>query len=145
MLKHINVNLNLLAKEGKAYKWNRPSPCNCGHIFWGHGYVRRYFDNYNEAFWLKRYRCPNCKATITLFPKDYKKYFRYSFSSICKAISTRLKSYKWPPWCPRQCGGHWLRRFKLYCMGAFGVNEESLNLKVKIEELYNEKTDFLVR
>jgi hypothetical protein len=30
-------------------------------------------------------------------------------------------------------------------MGAFGVNEESLNLKVKIEELYNEKTDFLVR
>lgn len=143
MLKHINVNLELLAKEGKAYKWQRPPPCNCGHAFWGHGYVERYFDDYNQKFWLKKYRCPNCKAIITLFPSGYLKYFRYSLTLIYQALSFRLSSYQWPLNTTRQRGGHWMNKLKRYCLGKFGVNNNGLNLKQRLSDLFKKMINFL--
>lgn len=143
MLKHIDVNLDLLAEEGKAYKWQSPPPCNCGHKFWGHGFVERYFDDFDEKFWLKRYRCPNCKAIITLFPNGYLKYFRYSLLIIYQSLSFRLTSYIWPPALSRQRGGHWLNRLKRFCVAKFGVNSEGYNLRQRLAELFNNMTDFL--
>lgn len=143
MLKHINVDLDLLAKEGKAYKWKRPPPCKCGHTFWGHGYVERYFDDYNEKFWLKKYRCPQCKAIITLFPNGHLKYFRYSLSLIFQVLSVRLSSYQWPINTTRQRAGHWMNKLKRYCLGKFGVNESGLNLKQRLSDLFKNMIDFL--
>ena len=74
MLKHVNIRLEVLSREGKRFKWTRPPPCKCGHIFWGHGYVARYFDGYSEKLWLKKWRCPLCRSLITFFPNGYIKF-----------------------------------------------------------------------
>ena len=46
----LSVNLPSLMSQGKSYPWPRPPCCpRCeGRRLWGHGYVGRYFDGYEE-------------------------------------------------------------------------------------------------
>lgn len=144
MQQHISVNLDQLSKDGKNFKWEKPKICSCcGNPLWGHGYVGRYFDGYTEKLWLKRYRCTSCKKIITMVPIGFVKYFSIKLSKIYIALIDRLKNYQWPPWISRQRGGHWLKKLKLYCLAKFGINESSLDLKNKIQNLYQENINFL--
>lgn len=44
-------------------------------------------------------------------PIGYLKNTRSSIKQIYEALKYRLNNYKWPSFCSRQKGGHWLRRF----------------------------------
>jgi hypothetical protein len=144
MLKHVNVDLEVLSREGKRFKWSRPPPCKCGHIFWGHGYVARYFDGYSEKLWLKKWRCPLCRSVITFFPNGYIKFVQASLETIFKALRERLSFYKWPPWTTRQRAAHWLRRLKKYCVSNFGVNTDGYDLEKHLLILHEKKINFFV-
>lgn len=144
MIKHTCVNLTQLSNDGKKFKWDRPIFCSCcGHKLWCHGYVGRYFDGFIKKLWLKRLRCPKCRIVITMMPSGIPKYYQGSFFKIFFTLTKRLNSYSWPPWITRQRGGHWLRKLKSYCLSHFGVNENSLNLKEKLPDLYTSDVNFL--
>ena len=144
MTYHACVDIFLLAIEGKKFKWQKPSSCpDCGHYLWGHGFVGRYFDDFTDKLWIKRYRCPNCKNVITLTPMGHHKFFRFSLSHIFKTLIHRLSSYQWPPWTTRQRAGHWLQKLKRFCHARFGLNPVGLDLKAKALELSSANINFL--
>jgi hypothetical protein len=78
---------------------------------WGHGYVARYFLNFVKQIFLKRYRCPCCKAVVTVRPEDYLPYVRTPSAAIHKTLQIKISTGFWPTDCTRQRGGHWLRQF----------------------------------
>ena len=104
--------LESLYKLGKEFKWKKPERCPiCGKTLHGHGFCIAYFDGYAKFFYIKRYRCPHCRLVIRMRPDGHLKYFRSNIDKIYKSLKYRLSNRKWPPWCSRQKGGHWLRRF----------------------------------
>ncbi|CAO0822078.1 hypothetical protein DFAR_2800039 [Desulfarculales bacterium] len=57
----------------RRFPWPRPERCpRCGSVrLWGHGFVPAYFDEAPTAIWLRRFRCPDCRAVIRLRPRGY--------------------------------------------------------------------------
>ena len=86
------VNVKRLVEEGKDFPWPRPEQCpRCeGQRLWGHGYVQRYFEGWSERIWIKRYRCPDCRAVHTLRPERFYKGFYYSIWTILLSILNRV-------------------------------------------------------
>lgn len=146
MITHTCVDIDLLSRDGKNFKWQKPSACpNCGLYLWGHGFVGRYFDDLASKLWLKRYRCPHCKIVITMIPVGRIQRFRYSLSHIFKTLIERLNFYQWPPWTTRQRAGHWMRRLKCYCQAHYGLTSEGLALASRVLELKDKAINFLDR
>ena len=112
MILAYTVSLPCLIKQQKDYPWKRPSECpRCkGAKLWGHGYVLKYFNSSPVAVFVKRWRCPACSLTITCRPASYWRRFQESISNIFTALSFRIRMGRWPPFVPRQRGGHWLRK-----------------------------------
>jgi hypothetical protein len=46
-------------------------PSMRGPRLWGHGHVPRYLDALVEPVWVKRWRCPVCRAVHTLRPDTH--------------------------------------------------------------------------
>ena len=69
------ISFPLILKElfvlGRDYPWTKPDLCpRCkGCWLWGHEFVSACFDGYDQPFWLKRYRCPDCGCVITRIPE----------------------------------------------------------------------------
>jgi hypothetical protein len=101
--------------QGKLFPWPRPKRCPpCGSArIWGHGYVLRYFDGYDRAVAMKRWRCPDCGAVHTCRPADYWRQFLGSIDTIIESLSTKLSGGHWRCDLSRQRQQYWLRGFKV--------------------------------
>ena len=114
------VVLKQLFHLGRFYPWPKPDHCpRCSsHRLWGHGFVAAYFDGFDQPFFLKRYRCPNCKCVLRLRPSGYFKRFQSSILTIRLSILHKTKAGHWLPGLSRSRQCHWLRslckRIKAY-------------------------------
>ena len=114
MIFFIRVKLKEIFEKGRAYPWPKLKAClRCRDSkLWGHGYVESYFDGFNDALLLKRYRCPSCGCILKLKPCGYFNRFQASIKTIRFNISYRLTKGRWPPGLSSSRQGHWLRALK---------------------------------
>ena len=114
------VILKELFHWGRLYPWSKPQRCpRCGsHRLWGHGFVAAYFDGFDQPFFLKRYRCPDCGCVVRLRPSGYFKRFQSSIAIIRSSIAQKTKAGRWLPGPSRTRQSHWFRslckRIKAY-------------------------------
>ena len=95
---------------GRQYPWPRPERCFlCGGRIWGHGFTPGYFDGFDSAVLLRRYRCPDCRALYKLRPKGYWSRFQASIATIRQSLAQRLTRLRWRADLPRSRQQHWLR------------------------------------
>ena len=111
MIFSVEICVKDLEHQGKFYPWERPNHCpRCKGKLWGHGYVLRYFFSCPNGVYLKRWRCPACRLTLTARPRSFWRRFQESISNIFDSLLYKVRHQKWPPWSPRQRSGHWLRQ-----------------------------------
>lgn len=112
MILHVPVSVDHI-RSGE-HQWQRPLKCSkCGHSkLWGHGLTSRYFNSVLGPVYLKRWRClnPKCRAVHTCRPQSHWSRFQESIEGIFRTLLYRVTHLKWPPWTPRQRGGHWLAK-----------------------------------
>ncbi len=120
MIIPVKVKLKHIFNKSKNYCWPRPPlclRCESSHL-WGHGYVMSYFDGFDQPFYLKRYRCPDCGCVIKLKPAGYLKRFQAPIDTIRLSIYCRLKKGCWLPGVSRSRQNHWfkalVRKVKAY-------------------------------
>ncbi len=74
---------------------------------------------------MKRWICSQCKKVLTARPKLYWHRFQETMSRVFEALKKRVREGRWPPWCPRQRGGHWLRKlnhhFRIHMIKAESI------------------------
>jgi len=99
---------------GEKYPWPRPPCCpRCKSLrMWGHGYVRRYFDDFVQALYLKRYRCPDCGAVHTLRPHLYDRRFQVTWFTIFLSLLKKITLGQWLSGLSRQRQQYWWRGFR---------------------------------
>ncbi len=137
MICYTDITLIDIHRLGKKFKWKPPENCSkCGGKLWGHGFVGSCFEGYTDILYLKRYRCTNCGCIITMRPLSHFSRYQSSTKDIYQTLKTRLFSYRWPPWCTRQRGGHWLRKFCYKCL-LDGVDSCLFQLKKYFVQLEN--------
>ena len=105
------VILKQLFHLGRFFPWPKPELCpRCGsHRLWGHGFVAAYFDGFDQPFFLKRYRCPNCGCVLRLRPSGYFKRFQSSIGTIRCSIAQKTTAGRWLPGLSRTRQNHWFR------------------------------------
>jgi hypothetical protein len=100
---------------GKSYPWPRPVRCpRCGSSrLWGHGYVERYFDPLVMPVFVKRYRCPDCRAVHTYRPRAHWRRFLAPILLILESICGKLegRQYRMPPGRTRQ--QYWVQGYRI--------------------------------
>lgn len=106
----MEICLKELQNKQKDFEWKRPHCDKCGVDFYGHGFVLRFFNKFDESLYLKRWRCPKCHCVITVRPRTYWSRYRELFNTIFETLIFRIKNLKWPPWTTRQRAGHWLNK-----------------------------------
>jgi hypothetical protein len=96
---------------GRKYPWRKPDSCPrcCSYRLWGHGYVPAYFDGYDQFFWLRRYRCPDCGCVVRMRPKGYFRRFQASIEVIHSSIESKACKGRWIFGISRTRQGHWFR------------------------------------
>jgi hypothetical protein len=111
LILHFAVDVKRLVEEGKDFCWPRAERCpRCaGRRLWGHGYVRRYFEGWSEGIWLKRYRCPDCRAVHILRPERFYRGFYYSILTILLSLLSRIIHNRWLKCLSRQVQQYWWR------------------------------------
>lgn len=111
LILHFAVDVKGLVEGGKDFYWPRPEKCpRCdGRRLWGHGYVQRYFEGWSEAIWVKRYRCPDCRAVHTLRPERFYQGFYYSIWTIMLSVLNRIIHNRWLKCLSRQVQQYWLK------------------------------------
>lgn len=120
MIIYISIDLKLLLKKGKQFPWVAPCQCpKCGGIrLWGHGYVTAYFDPFSCVFYLKRYRCPDCRSVFRCRPKGFFKRFQASILDIRTSIVMKVEQRRWNQVFSRNRQIHWyqslLRHIQAY-------------------------------
>jgi len=112
---HFRVDVKRLREVGRGYPWPRPARCpSCrGARLWGHGYAGRYFEGDAYPVWLKRYRCPDCRAVHILRPASYWARFRYSIRTILRSLGRKIGQDRWLPMPSRQAQQYWWRGFRI--------------------------------
>jgi transposase-like protein len=92
LILYFAVDVKRLYELGKGYPWQKPARCPVcrSDRLWGHGFVRRYFEPFEQPVWIKRYRCPDCGAVHTMRPDTYLEGLRYPLAVIllCLCIKT---------------------------------------------------------
>ncbi len=101
----------VLKEKHKNYVWRKPRRCPSCQSFriWGHGYVLRYFDEFPEGLYLKRFRCPECGAVHTARPVAYFPRFQSTATEIYRSLSHKLESHTWFTSFSRQRQQYWYR------------------------------------
>ena len=115
LIVYLSVDCNQLSAEGKSFRWLRPSRCpSCdGARLWGHGYVRRFFDDFSDALWMKRWRCPECSAVHTARPHRFWRGFWAPRSAILKSLASKEYENHWLPSPARQRQQYWWRGLQI--------------------------------
>jgi len=109
MIIYFSVVLKDLFNFGRDYPWPKPDRCPCcnGCRLWGHGFVSACFDGYDQLFWLKRYRCPDCRCVMRLRPEGYFKGFQASIATIRSSVVSKARAGRWIPGIGRTRQCHW--------------------------------------
>jgi hypothetical protein len=79
---------------------------------WGHGYVARYFEGLPDAVWVKRWRCPDCRAVHTMRPGSHWRGFWASAAAIVGVLRGKLSGHKWGIAFSRQRQQYWWRGYQ---------------------------------
>jgi hypothetical protein len=105
----IRIVLEEVQALGKEFSWEKPENCpSCHGIrLWGHGFVLRYFFGFPQGLWLKRYRCPDCRAVHTARPAEYSPGFYYPWITIQASLDQKLKGGIYQKDITRQCQQYW--------------------------------------
>lgn len=106
---YVSIDFNKLQEKKKNYPWPRLDQCpSCeGTRVWGHGYVLRFFDGYETGVWLKRYRCPECKAVHTSRPETHYRGFWASWKTILLCLFEKGTNNRWLSVLSRQRQQYW--------------------------------------
>jgi len=130
MIFYLGVSVKEIFEEGKDYGWPRPERCpKCGSgRLWGHGYAERYFEGFETAVWMKRWRCPDCGGVHTARPKTFWRRFRHSLRRVVESLKEKLCFGRWVRQRGRQIQQYWWRGFGRQCgrqgpMGRRGLEE----------------------
>jgi hypothetical protein len=147
MIVFTNVELTLLAQQGKNFQWKKPCSCpRCNHeSLWGHGFVTAIFNGFKEPLFLKRFRCNRCGLVMTIRPKGFWSRFQSSITLIYQAIMCRLSSLCWPKFLTRQRGGQWIKRYLLFIRSHYGENNEDQSLTDRLTILFEREVIFLAK
>jgi hypothetical protein len=114
LILYCELDVKLLEQIGQKYCWPRPRCCpRCqSRRLWGHGYVRRYFDECSEAVCLRRYRCPDCGAVHTLRPHSYDRRFQVIWFTIFWSLLRKITLGHWLRGISRQRQQYWWKGFQ---------------------------------
>ncbi len=121
MIIHVFAKLNEIFEMGMDYPWQKPGTCpncNCFKI-WGHGFVLAFFDGFNDALLIRRYRYPDCRCVLRLRPRGFFSRFQAPVETIRSSISNRLHNGKWLPHISRTRQNHWYRALKRRVLAYF--------------------------
>ena len=136
LILHFAIDVKRLVEEGKEYRWPRPEQCpRCkSRRLWGHGYVQRYFEGWLERIWIKRYRCPDCRAVHTLRPLEFYRGFHYSVLTILFSVLNKIVEGRWLKCLSRQVQQYW---YKGFCFQASRYsNRKAPDIEV-LKELFS--------
>lgn len=105
----------ILKEEDRNFVWRKPEKCPAcqSNRIWGHGYVLRYFDEYPEGLYLKRFYCPECRAVHTARPVEYFPRFQTTIDSMHTCIFNKLQTLGWSSGYSRQRQQYWYQGLKL--------------------------------
>jgi hypothetical protein len=108
------VEVKELHDLGRNYPWEKPARCPAcrGIRLWGHGYVLRYFEPFEESFWVKRCRCPDCGSVHTFRPYPYLRVFRYPLPVILLCFFIKAVTNTWANELYRQIQQGWWRALR---------------------------------
>jgi hypothetical protein len=73
--------------------------------------VLRFFDEHEEGLWLKRYRCPECKAVHTVRPESHYRGFWACWRVILLCIYKKGTTNRWLEGLSRQRQQYWWKGF----------------------------------
>jgi hypothetical protein len=136
LILHFDLDVKSLVEEGKDFSWPRPKVCpneDCRSLrLWGHGYVIRYFTGWSYGIWLKRYRCPECRAVHTLRPKAFYKRFRYAILTILRSLLIRIYHGRWVKGIAHQLQLYW---YKGFCLQASRLRNKNPPEETELREL----------
>ena len=91
---------------------------------WGHGYVQRLFDGFEQPLWIKRYRCPDCRTWLhTARPDSHWRGFLAPWKVILVCLMRKLKKCRWLKGPSRQRQQYWWKGF-LKQLGREGSPED---------------------
>lgn len=117
LLLYCEVDVKALFDQGKAYVWPRPGICpRCSCVrLWGHGYAERYFEGFDEPLWVKRYRCPDCRAVHTCRPHLFMARQRYSVVAVLMSLLQKILQGRWLKCISHQAQLWWYRSVQRWC------------------------------
>ena len=138
MVLYFKLSVKEIYEKGESYDWPRPKRCpKCGSgRLWGHGYVARYFEEYVETLWVKRYRCVECRAVHTLKPEGYWRRFRHRVATVLRSMKSKISKNRWVAGIGRQSQQYWWRGLKRQ-RARVGKGFERISLSV-LEHLLSE-------
>jgi len=121
MIWQVPVKLNEVFALGRNYPWQRPKGClRCGSCrVWGHGFVGRYFDGFDERLLLRCYRCPGCRCVMTPRPMGYLRRVQAAVAWIRDELGHRLEHGRWRR-SPAPRMRHWLRNVRRHALAWLG-------------------------
>ena len=111
LILYLEVDVKELRGLGREYPWEKPARCPACHgiRLWGHGFVLRYFEPFENPFWVKRYRCPDCGSVHTFRPRPYLQAFRYPLPVILLGLFIKAVTSTWAKDLCRQIQQSWWR------------------------------------
>jgi hypothetical protein len=137
------IDLKITQAAKKQFPWKKPSSCpNCGSCrLWGHGFVLRYFIGFVFGIWLKRWRCPECKAVHTVRPVQYSPRYHYPKHQQIKSLLEKFSGKPFLKAIPRQVQQHWKKMFlrQLKQRANWPDPLTSLKTQLKISQFYLSK------
>ena len=127
MILYCDIDVKLLERMREKYPWPRPPWCpRCkSPRLWGHGYVGRFFDGFDKAVLLKRYRCPDCRAVHTLRPNLYDRRFQAIWFTIFLSLLKKITCGHWLSGFSRQRQQYWWQGFKKHASRKQNFSSET--------------------
>lgn len=120
---------------GKHFKWKHPGTCPaCGSSrLWGHGFALRFFFGFACGLWMKRWRCPDCKAVHTSRPEGFLLGMQYPRQVQQESLEAKLAGKPFLRSIARQPQQHWWKTFLTLCRETANWEPPRRYLKKKLE------------
>jgi hypothetical protein len=136
LILYLKVDVKELHDLGRKYPWEKPARCPAcrGIRLWGHGFVLRYFEPFEDPFWVKRCRCPDCGSVHTFRPHPYLRAFRYPLPIILLCLSIKAVTNTWAKDLCRQIQQSWWRT--LHRAASHNANLVPADMRVLVTGLF---------
>jgi hypothetical protein len=132
LILYSGVDVKQVYELGRGYPWQKPARCPVclSDRLWGHGFVLRYFEPFEEPGWIKRYRCPDCGAVHTMRPDAYLESLRYPLTIILLCLFIKTCSNRFASALTYQLQQAWWKA--LFSTASVPANCSSVRLKTLI-------------